>query len=99
MTTNLYDQNWRKTSTTAASGTLNLTTGFAYDHVGNLTTRLIRAPRSLTMAMITATVKHPRRKRTTLRSRGPRYGITTQPITSIELIVRMAFPRPRATTR
>jgi RHS repeat-associated protein len=37
VTKNVYDQNWRKTSTTAASGTLNLTTGFAYDTVGNLT--------------------------------------------------------------
>ena len=37
VTTSVYDQNWRKTSTTEASGTLNLTTGFAYDHVGNLT--------------------------------------------------------------
>ena len=37
MTTNSYDQNWRKTSTVVASGTLNLTTRFAYDNVGNLT--------------------------------------------------------------
>jgi RHS repeat-associated protein len=37
VTTNVYDQNWRKTSTVVASGTLNLTTGFAYDLVGNLT--------------------------------------------------------------
>ena len=37
VTTNSYDQNWRKTSTTEAPGTLNLTTGFAYDNVGNLT--------------------------------------------------------------
>jgi RHS repeat-associated protein len=37
VTTNVYDPNWRKTSTTEASGTLNLTTRFAYDHVGNLT--------------------------------------------------------------
>jgi RHS repeat-associated protein len=36
-TTKVYDQNWCKTSTTEASGTLNLTTGFGYDHVGNLT--------------------------------------------------------------
>ena len=34
--TNVYDQNWRKTSTTEASGTLNLTTRFGYDLVGNL---------------------------------------------------------------
>ncbi len=37
VTTNVYDQNWRRTSTTGASGTLNLTTGFVYDLVGNLT--------------------------------------------------------------
>ena len=37
VTTSVYDQNWRKTSTVVASGTLNLTTGFAYDLVGNLT--------------------------------------------------------------
>ena len=37
VTTNGYDDNWRKTSTVLASGTLNLTTGFAYDLVGNLT--------------------------------------------------------------
>ena len=37
VTTNGYDENWRKTSTVAASGTLNLSTGFAYDPVGNLT--------------------------------------------------------------
>ena len=36
VTTNGYDDNWRKTSTVLASGTLNLTTGFAYDLVGNL---------------------------------------------------------------
>jgi RHS repeat-associated protein len=36
VTTNVYDQNWRKTSTTEASGVLNLTTNFAYDNVGNL---------------------------------------------------------------
>jgi YD repeat-containing protein len=37
VTDNSYDQNWRKTSTVVASGTLNLTTRFAYDNVGNLT--------------------------------------------------------------
>ena len=37
VTTSVYDQNWRKTSTVVAPGTLNLTTGFAYDLVGNLT--------------------------------------------------------------
>ena len=37
VTTNVYDPNWRKTSTTEASGPLNLTTRFAYDNVGNLT--------------------------------------------------------------
>ena len=37
VTTNGYDENWRKTSTVVASGTLNLTTRFAYDLVGNLT--------------------------------------------------------------
>jgi RHS repeat-associated protein len=37
VTRNVYDPNWRKTSTTEASGTLNLTTAFAYDYVGNLT--------------------------------------------------------------
>ena len=37
VTTNVYDQNWRKTSIVVASGTLNLTTRFAYDNVGNLT--------------------------------------------------------------
>ncbi len=37
VTANGYDENWRKTSTTAASGTLNLTTRFAYDEVENLT--------------------------------------------------------------
>jgi RHS repeat-associated protein len=37
LTNNVYDENWRKTSTTAASGTLNLTTSFIYDAVGNLT--------------------------------------------------------------
>ena len=37
VTTNVYDEDWRKTSTVVASGTLNLTTGFAYDQVGNLT--------------------------------------------------------------
>lgn len=37
-THNVYDENWRKTSTTAASGTLNLTTTFGYDNVGNPTT-------------------------------------------------------------
>ena len=37
VTTNGYDENWRKTSTVVGSGTLNLTTGFAYDFVGNLT--------------------------------------------------------------
>ena len=37
VTTTVYDQNWRKTSTTEASGTLNLTTGFSYDLLGNLT--------------------------------------------------------------
>ncbi len=36
-TKNVYDENWRKTSSVAASGTLNLTTSFAYDNVGNLT--------------------------------------------------------------
>ena len=36
-TNNVYDENWRKTSTVVASGTLNLTTRFAYDLVGNLT--------------------------------------------------------------
>jgi YD repeat-containing protein len=34
-THNVYDANWRKTSTTPADGVLNLTT-FAYDNVGNL---------------------------------------------------------------
>jgi RHS repeat-associated protein len=37
VTTNIYDENFRKTSTTAAYGTLNLTTNFVYDYVGNLT--------------------------------------------------------------
>ena len=37
MTKNFYDANFRKTSTTAAYGTLNLTTAFVYDNVGNLT--------------------------------------------------------------
>jgi RHS repeat-associated protein len=37
VTTNVYDPNWRKTLTTEASGRLNLTTGFGYDLVGNLT--------------------------------------------------------------
>jgi RHS repeat-associated protein len=37
LTHNIYDENWRKTSATAASGTLNLTTSFIYDPVGNLT--------------------------------------------------------------
>jgi RHS repeat-associated protein len=37
VTSNSYDQNWRKTSTTEASGALNLTTRFAYDYVGNPT--------------------------------------------------------------
>jgi RHS repeat-associated protein len=37
VTTNGYDEDWRKTSTVVASGTLNLTTRFAYDLVGNLT--------------------------------------------------------------
>jgi len=37
LTHNVYDQNWRKTSTTAAYGTVNLTTSFVYDNVGNLT--------------------------------------------------------------
>ena len=36
-TRNLYDGNFRKTYVTAAYGTLNLTTAFAYDNVGNLT--------------------------------------------------------------
>jgi RHS repeat-associated protein len=36
VTANVYDQNWRKTSTTEASGTLNLATGFTYDPVSNL---------------------------------------------------------------
>jgi RHS repeat-associated protein len=36
-TNNVYEENWRKTSITAASGTLNLTTSFIYDPVGNLT--------------------------------------------------------------
>jgi RHS repeat-associated protein len=36
-TNNLYDGNFRKTYVTAAYGTLNLTTAFAYDNVGNLT--------------------------------------------------------------
>ena len=35
-THNVYDENWRKTSTTPADGVLNATT-FAYDNVGNLT--------------------------------------------------------------
>jgi len=35
-TNNVYDENWRKTSTTPAYGTLN-PTAFAYDNVGNLT--------------------------------------------------------------
>jgi len=35
-THNVYDQNWRKTSTTPADGVLNPTT-FVYDNVGNLT--------------------------------------------------------------
>ena len=38
VTSNLYDQNFRKTATTAASGTaLAATTTFGYDNVGNLT--------------------------------------------------------------
>jgi RHS repeat-associated protein len=37
VTRNVYDQNFRKTSSTAAYGTLNLTTIFGYDAVGNLT--------------------------------------------------------------
>jgi RHS repeat-associated protein len=37
VTSNVYDENFRKTSTTAASGTLNLITRFTYDPVGNLT--------------------------------------------------------------
>ena len=37
VTTNVYDPNWRKTSTTEVPGTLNLTTHFVYDNVGNLT--------------------------------------------------------------
>jgi RHS repeat-associated protein len=36
-THNVYDHNWRKTSTTAAYGTLNLSTTFGYDNVGNPT--------------------------------------------------------------
>jgi len=36
-THSLYDGNFRKTYVTAAYGTLNLTTAFAYDNVGNLT--------------------------------------------------------------
>jgi RHS repeat-associated protein len=36
LTNNVYDENWRKTSTTPANGVLNPTT-FAYDNVGNLT--------------------------------------------------------------
>src|SRR5262249_3616489 len=35
-THNVYDENWRRTSTTAAYGTLNLITAFVYDNVGNL---------------------------------------------------------------
>ena len=37
LTYNVYDENWRKTSTVVASGTLNLITRLAYDNVGNLT--------------------------------------------------------------
>jgi RHS repeat-associated protein len=37
VTKNIYDANFRKTSSTAAYGTLNLTTAFGYDNVGNLT--------------------------------------------------------------
>jgi RHS repeat-associated protein len=37
VTHNVYDENWRKTSVTAAYNTLNLTTAFVYDNVGNLT--------------------------------------------------------------
>jgi RHS repeat-associated protein len=45
VTANVYDQNFRKTSTTAASGTaLAATTSFQYDYVGNLT--LIIDPRN-----------------------------------------------------
>jgi RHS repeat-associated protein len=36
LTHNVYDENWRKTSSTPAYGTLNPTT-FIYDNVGNLT--------------------------------------------------------------
>jgi YD repeat-containing protein len=36
-THNLYDGDWRRTSSTAAFGTLNLTTTFGYDNVGNVT--------------------------------------------------------------
>ena len=36
-THNVYDGNWRRTSTTAAFGTLNLTTLFGYDNNGNQT--------------------------------------------------------------
>ena len=34
VTRNVYDQNFRKTSATAAYGTLNLTTTFGYDNRG-----------------------------------------------------------------
>jgi RHS repeat-associated protein len=37
VTNNVYDQNWRKTSTSVTSITPNLTTSFVYDNVGNLT--------------------------------------------------------------
>jgi RHS repeat-associated protein len=37
VTNNIYDPDWHKTSTTVAPSTLNLTTRFAYDYVGNLT--------------------------------------------------------------
>ena len=99
VTTNLYDQNWRKTSTTEASGTLNLTTGFAYDHVGNLTDVTDPRPKITHNGYDNRNRKTSRRKRTTLRSRGPRSGITTQPITSIELIAPMASKRPKASMR
>src|SRR2546430_11371760 len=35
-THNVYDENWRKTSSTDAYGTSNATTSFIYDDVGNL---------------------------------------------------------------
>ncbi len=74
VTTNVYDPNWRKTSTTEASGPLNLTTRFAYDLVGNLTD--VTDPRN----KITHNVYDNRDRKT---STTEAYGIAGQAATTV----------------